>query len=99
MVLEVGFIGRLVVKAGMRTAPIVEIEVPPDRGTRRADAVVGVKINLLVLDRPPQPLDEHIVPRRGEARLRHDAPLPSMLILMSRAASTLVNAGHVNCEP
>ena len=45
---------------------------------------------------------------RRRAALRHSrstntlsrhAPLPSMLILMSCFASTLMKAGHVNCEP
>jgi len=56
-------------------------------------AVVGVQVDLLVLDAAPQPLDEHVVPRHRGAMLRIDAPLASMLILMSLAASTPVKAG------
>ena len=45
----------------MRAAAIVEIEIAPDPIARRADAVVGVQIDLLVLHAAPEPLDEHIV--------------------------------------
>src|SRR5579863_7036609 len=42
----------------------IELEIPPDRGARLADAVIGPKIDLLVFDRAPEPLDEHVVPPR-----------------------------------
>ena len=42
---------------GMRAALIVEHEVLADAGPRTADAVVGVQLDLLVLDRLPEPLD------------------------------------------
>lgn len=45
---EVGLIWRLVVEARMRAAAIVEIEIAPDPVTSRADAVVGVQVDLLV---------------------------------------------------
>src|ERR1022692_2213467 len=45
----------------MRSAGIVEAEVTADRGPRLGDRVVGFQINLLVFDRSPQALDEHIV--------------------------------------
>ena len=40
---------------------IVEVQIPADRGAGLADAVVGVQIDLLVLDRSPDPLDEDVV--------------------------------------
>src|SRR3982074_3100174 len=46
---------------GMRAALIVEHEVLADAGPRIADAVVGMQIDLLVLDRLPEPLDEDVV--------------------------------------
>ena len=49
-------------------------DVPPKPVSRRRDAVVGVQIDLLVLDASPQPLDEHVVA---------PPPLPSMLMRMS----------------
>ena len=51
----------------MRAAAIVEIEIAPDPFARRADAVVGVQIDLLVLHAAPEPLDEHIVSPRAFA--------------------------------
>ena len=46
---------------GMRAALIVEREVLSDARARIADAVVGMQVDLLVLDRLPQPLDKHVV--------------------------------------
>ena len=46
----------------MRAAAIVKIEIPPNRGARLWYAVIAVQIDLLVLHRPPEPLDEHVVP-------------------------------------
>ena len=51
----------------MRAAAIVKIEIPPDRGACVRHAVVGVQIDLLVLHRPPEPFDEHVVPPRALA--------------------------------
>ena len=44
----------------MRAALIVEREVLSDAGPRIADAVIGMQIDLLVLDRLPQPLNEYV---------------------------------------
>src|SRR5690349_6131413 len=46
----------------MRATLIVKHEMLADAGSRIADRVVGVQIDLLVLDRLPQPLDEDVVP-------------------------------------
>ena len=45
----------------MRAFAIVEIQISAEGGTRLADAVVGSQVDLLVLDRAPQPLDEDVV--------------------------------------
>ena len=45
----------------MRSAGVVEAEVTADRGAGLGDRVVGFQINLLVFDRSPQALDEHII--------------------------------------
>ena len=46
----------------MRAEAIVAIEIPPDRGPRLRHALIRVQIDLLVLHRPPEPLDEHVIP-------------------------------------
>src|SRR3977135_1474216 len=45
----------------MWASAIVEAEVTSDRAARLADGIVGSQIDLLVLDRPPQPLAEDVV--------------------------------------
>ena len=65
------------VKARMRPATIVEVEVAPDRCARFGRGVVGPEIHLLVFDASPLPLDEYIVPpsalcRRGVGGLKID---------------------------
>ena len=54
-------------------------------------AGIGPQVKLFVFDGPPQALDEDIVasaPRTG--------PFPSMLIPISRSASTLIKSMDVN---
>src|SRR5664279_5687385 len=60
-VVEVSAIRGPRVKARMRTPAIVEVQIPSERGTRLANAIVGAQVDLLVFDRAPQPLDKHIV--------------------------------------
>src|SRR5271168_4899315 len=60
-VVEVGAIRSPRVKARMRAPAVVEVQIPPERASRLADAIVGPQIDLLVFDRTPQPLDKHIV--------------------------------------
>jgi predicted regulator of Ras-like GTPase activity (Roadblock/LC7/MglB family) len=55
----------------MQAFAIVEIQISTERGTRRADTVVGSQINLLVFDRTPQPLDEDVV-ASGAAAIHAD---------------------------
>lgn len=46
----------------MRSAGVVEVvDVSAERSPRFRHAGVGPKIDLLVFDRPPEPLDEHVV--------------------------------------
>src|SRR3954466_1482987 len=45
----------------MRSAGVVEAEIPADRGASLGDRVVSSKVDLLVLDRSPEPLDEDVV--------------------------------------
>src|SRR5215216_3886867 len=58
---EIGVVRRPSVKARMRALAVVEIQIPADRGARLGDAVVGPQMDLLVFDRTPEPLDEHVV--------------------------------------
>ena len=79
---EVGLIRCGVVKALVRSAAVVEIEISADRGGSLADIVVGSQ----VFNATPQPLDEDVVPR---------APLPSMLMAMPWSASRPVKVETV----
>ena len=45
----------------MRPARVVETEIARQRGLHSAHRLVGVEVEVLVLDTSPQPLDEHIV--------------------------------------
>lgn len=45
----------------MGTAGVVEGEVAADAGRDGRHGVVGVKVDLLVLERAPKPLDEDVV--------------------------------------
>src|SRR5208283_5248370 len=51
----------------MRPLAIVEVQIPAERSTCVANSVVGMQIDLLVLDRSPQPLDKDIVAPRAAA--------------------------------
>lgn len=57
----VKLIRRAAVKRTMRTPGIVKIQIPTDRAPGRAHRLIRVQIHFLVLDRLPQPLDEHVV--------------------------------------
>src|ERR1700729_28034 len=58
---EVGLVWRLAVKARMGALTIEKVEVPAQRSARFCDGVVGLEVDLLVLHRSPEPLDEHVV--------------------------------------
>src|SRR5829696_9671787 len=51
----------------MGSSSIVEGQVSADRGPGLADRVVGPEINLLVLDRSPESLNEDVVAPRASA--------------------------------
>jgi len=55
---EVGLIRCGVVKALVRSAAVLEIEISADRGASLADMVIGSQ----VFNATPQPLDEDVVP-------------------------------------
>src|SRR5688500_20133202 len=48
----------------MRSAAIIEAEISADRGAGLGDRVVSSEVDLLVLDRSPEPLDENVVAPR-----------------------------------
>ena len=56
----------------MRPPGVVEIQIPPERRTRLAYAVICPQIHLLVFHRAPQPLDKDVVPP-GTAAIHADA--------------------------
>src|SRR3954463_4425714 len=58
---EVGLIGRRVLKARMRPATIVEVQVSANRTAGLPNAVIGFEIHFLVFDAAPKPLDEDVV--------------------------------------
>ena len=58
---EVDLIGREPVQAGVRPLGVIKLQVFPDGSSGFADRLVGVEIDLLILDRLPHPLDEHVV--------------------------------------
>ena len=49
----------------MRSACVVERQIPPQAFTRSRYAVIGAQVDLLVFDRPPKPFNEHTVPPRS----------------------------------
>ena len=51
----------------MRALAVVEVEIPPIEPRASADAVIGAQVDLLVFDRTPQSLDEHVVAPRAAA--------------------------------
>ena len=51
----------------MGALTIEEVEIPAERGARFGDGVVGLEVDLLVLHRFPEPLDEHVVAPRALA--------------------------------
>lgn len=74
----------------MGPSAVVEGQIPADPGAGLGDAGIGPQVDLLIFDAPPQTFDEDVVA---------PSPLPSMLILISRAASTLMKSVEVNCLP
>ena len=52
---------RLIAQRRMRSRVIVEAEVAPDSLARLGQRIIGVQVDLLILERPPQPLHEDVV--------------------------------------
>jgi hypothetical protein len=73
---EVSLIGRAPVKARVRSAAVVEVEIAANRFAGLGHAVVDAEIHLLVFDAAPQPLDEDVVsPRTFAVNADRDAVL------------------------
>src|SRR5262245_65739866 len=60
----VSLIGRTPVKRGVRTSGVVKFQITADRRAGLRDALVGLEIDLLVLQCPPEPLNKHVVSPR-----------------------------------
>lgn len=75
----------------MRTPTVVELEVARDAGFRRADARIGVQINLFVFDRLIEPHS------RSTNTLSRQQPRLSMLTAMPWPCSIDVKASLMNC--
>lgn len=58
---EVSLVGRPVVEARVRTARVVEGEVTAQASGGGGNRIVRVQIDLLVLERAPEPLDEDVI--------------------------------------
>lgn len=88
----------------MRSAGVVEGQIPADPGTGFGYAGIGPQVDLFVFDAPPETLDEDIVAPSplaiyyrqciGKANVTR-----GMLILISRAANTLMKSVEVNWQP
>lgn len=74
----------------MWASGIVKGQISANAATGLGHGLVGVEIDLLVFDRPPEPLDEDIV---------RQTPLPSIEMAISAFFSTAVKSIEVNCDP
>jgi hypothetical protein len=75
----------------MRTLFIVKGDPRSDAALGIATVDIALEVNILVFQRPPEPLDEDVVhPQR---------PRPSMEMATPAAARAPVKAAEVNCEP
>jgi hypothetical protein len=55
----------------VRPSTVVEVQIPADRCPGIGDGIVGAKIDLLILDRPPEPFDKDVVAPRSFAVHAH----------------------------
>ena len=74
----------------MWASAIVKGQISTDADAGLRHGPVGVEINLLIFDRPPESLDE---------TLSRHAPLPSIEMAISAFFSTVVKSTDVNCDP
>jgi hypothetical protein len=72
----------------MWASGIIKTEIPADPSSGLRHAFVGVQIDLLIFDRPPEP-----------KTLSRHAPRPSMEMSISAFFSTAVKSMEVNCDP
>ena len=59
---EVSLIGGLTVKRCMRAPAVEELDIAANRGAGVGHVDVGVDVDLLVFDRPPEPFHHDVVP-------------------------------------
>jgi len=59
----------------MRAPSVVELEVLREAGSSLAAVLVGVQVDLFVLDAAPQPLDEHVVDPAAFRVPSHSSPV------------------------
>jgi hypothetical protein len=76
---EVNLIGRAAVKARVRSAAVVEVEIASNRFAGLGHGVVDPVIHLLVFDAAPQPLDEDCLATRPAVHADRDAVLDPRL--------------------
>src|ERR1017187_5231673 len=89
----------MAVKCRVRTPAVVKGQVPLDPSLGRRDGVVRMQIDLFVLDRLPQPLDEHVVAPRT-APVHADADLMLLQNLdeaRGRKLRSLVGVEDLRC--
>src|ERR1022692_119413 len=58
---EIYLVGRLCPQAGVRASGVVELDIARDLASGFAHRLVGVQVDLLVFERAPEALDEHVV--------------------------------------
>src|SRR5262250_2840810 len=61
-----------IVQALMQSLVVVELEISVQAGFQIGNRCIVLKVNVLILDRPPKPFDEHIV--QGAASAIHAHP-------------------------
>jgi hypothetical protein len=86
---EVNVIRSLSVKRRVWSPAVVKRKVPLDPGLGRSHGVVGMQIDLFVLDRLPQPFDEDVVAPRI-APVHADADFVPL---------QYIDEARVNCDP
>jgi hypothetical protein len=77
--IEVSLIGRLPVKARMRSPAVVKRQIAADRCPCLGNAFGGMQINLLLIDRPPKALDKNIVPPGTLPSMQMETPPSSSI--------------------
>ena len=71
---DVDLVGRFCLQAGMGSDGVVELQVSADRSSGCVNRLVGVEVDLFILDRLPDPLDEYCGFRPSVVRRRATPP-------------------------